>query len=324
MKRIIFLALMCIASVICFISCNNSLEEAGRIASMDEPAETFDSAAIKEEVVSVQNQIESIYTNMEISETVQTRGWLSWVTKIVAVVISDAATGIVGTGVSGNAYVGYGCAIAASAFVASVPVENFDFFGGFNSPANSNGGLLEMNDEDTALPFTLPNESITGFANTFADSIGYYHNLVIMNMAESISSQDSITSDFIINLTVNQLNQYFDFNVSEVQSSISSETALFSFLEENSVNFANCNSISEIFNIWKSHFRSKTDELSLLESFMNGLMVMKVSNNNGDYMSIVLAAISQSNLPLSMKESLYRAFIVGNASYQLWNTEEEL
>lgn len=46
-------------------------------------------------------------------------------------------------------------------------------------------------------------------------------------------------------------------------------------------------------------------------------------NPTQEYMQKVLLIINNSSLDEELKQDLRNAFIIGNASYQLWNTEEK-
>lgn len=46
-----------------------------------------------------------------------------------------------------------------------------------------------------------------------------------------------------------------------------------------------------------------------------------VVDNNGEFMNRALIIVDKSSLDEITKNNLRNAFIVGNASYQLWNTE---
>lgn len=65
----------------------------------------------------------------------------------------------------------------------------------------------------------------------------------------------------------------------------------------------------------------KKNELNLLESFLQGISKVDATMNNGIYLEKVLNIIDTSNLNDDFKQDLRNGFIVGNASYQLWEEQ---
>lgn len=81
-------------------------------------------------------------------------------------------------------------------------------------------------------------------------------------------------------------------------------------------------SLHSAINVWKEHYPEQSDKLNVLETFFEGISNLNVDENDGDYFNRVLELISTSSLDEDTKQSLRNAIIVGNASYQLWNTDE--
>ena len=73
---------------------------------------------------------------------------------------------------------------------------------------------------------------------------------------------------------------------------------------------------------WIAKYPNKQGELTLLETFFSGLNNIDVDENDGDYLMKVLKLVDNSELSEEIKRNLRNAFIVGNASYQLWNVPD--
>lgn len=311
MRKLFYLILLCIVTVL-VTSCEKRMEDS--IVGEDH---TYS------EVVELQNRIDSIAVSMSFAPEIQTRGLSSWLVKIGATVLADAVSGIVASGLSsGNVYIGYGVAIAASTLVATLSVDRISFLAGTRATTDNERGILEMNPEGIAMSGVLPIERYTQSLNMQSDSIGYYHNLIIMEMADTLSAMDTISTDCIITLTADALGKYFDVNNEEIKTALNSYSEPYVFIENNYCRFGTCESTSDIIDIWENKYPNRNNELSLIEAFMNGLVNIQVRDNDGAYLSNVLYALHTSNLDAQMKVRLRNAFIVANASYQLWNTEE--
>lgn len=80
-----------------------------------------------------------------------------------------------------------------------------------------------------------------------------------------------------------------------------------------------CESLHEIFAVWKKQNPENDKELDVLEEFFNGIVNIDADENDGTFMNKALDIVDKSSLDETTKENLRNAFIVGNASYQLWN-----
>jgi len=278
------------------------------------------------ELSSIQQQIDSLNQEMFTSTTnYQTRGLGKFFKKFLAVVVCDAVGGLFGNLCFGPCGAAAG-AIAASGFAAIVPVENISFSRTRAVP-NSNLSslrLMPMNSETLALtPSLVPVQGTsTSGLTTKEDSIGYYHNKVLLELNKSLSSEE-----LTINSLVNQVAETTCENYGEPKEHVLGElNSNIGFYEDiMSKQYAvsdQFNSLHDVIQQWSVQYPNHSAKLSLLETFFEGISNLEVEENDGEYMEKVLLIIKNSSLDEELKQDLRNAFIVGNASYQLWNTEE--
>ena len=80
--------------------------------------------------------------------------------------------------------------------------------------------------------------------------------------------------------------------------------------------------MEELISKWKQMFPEKSDEISIIGSFMSGLSKLEAEENDGSYLETVLEIIDTSDLDASTRQNIRNSFIVANASYKLWKVEE--
>lgn len=271
---------------------------------------------------SVQAQIEALNQEMFTTTTssVQPRKSLrSFFRKFFAVVICDAAGGLVGS-LAGPAGAAAG-AMLSSGLAAVTSPENIQYPMAKVASANTSA-FASMNSEAIALSKGIVPVDSTSQKASLNDSIGYYHNQLMLKMGNELVYSDSINkqiADNVITLTASN----YSVPLKEVSSYVESNKTFF----DNITNKGLCStddvqSIEGIIKKWIALYPEYSSQFEVLQSFIEGVSNLDVDVNDGTYLNKVLGIINTSTLSDTMKQSLRNAFIVGNASYQLWNTGE--
>lgn len=163
-----------------------------------------------------------------------------------------------------------------------------------------------------------------GFVAQKKDSIGYMHNLLLTDLKSELTPADLSIDSLIIKVPQTACKYYNDEPLNVVIANLSEKRPFFEkiqCMERKGVD--TYNDVDDIVNDWKSNFPECSEDLNVLGSFIKGLSNLEVEENDGEYLNKVLELIDASSLDDTKKNELRNAFIVGNASYQLWNTEKE-
>lgn len=309
MKKIIYLML----GIVLFCSCSSSepMDEDAKCQNIPENLVT------NQEVINVQLQLDSLNQAM-FAESVQTRfNFRKFFTQIGAVVLGDAIGGMLGL-VNGGAVggaIGAGVASVATAiavFTESVSVESRS--GTNSSPFD----LPPVNNDSISLS---PNIIPGGKDSTAADSIGYYHNYFVMTIKEVLNPEYKDV-DQLINEVARLSCENFDISEKEAAEVLLAKKDFFKDISEvGKKNFESGVDLHKAIEAYKRLYPEQSDKLTLLETFLEGILKLDVSDNEGEYLNRVLEIIETSSLDSEMKQDLRNAFIVGNTSYQLWNVE---
>ena len=293
-------------------------------SSCKEGANDLTQKSIITESKYVSNQIDSLNIALFPDQYEPTRGWKQWYKKIAAIAIIDAVGAVMGTFYSSNPAVGAGVAIVASAAATFIPSDNIYYL----SPTRASddlcivGSLSPMNPADFSLVNLVPENELGNPIPQIEDSIGYYHNLVLLDINNIIDSIGNTTMEAIIDSISERVSIYYDIPVSEVQEAIDSQDSLYSFILINKDSLISNTGNTYIFNTLGTQFPTHAQDFLIMRSFFNGLNNLNVQGNDATYLRYTLNLIQSSNLPSTTKQRLRDAFIVGNASYQLWHSEE--
>lgn len=307
MKKILML-LLCVSAIV-FCSCSS--EEYSETSVHNNNVSQADVV----ELSAVQLQIDSLNQNLfPNTANYQTRGLGKFFKKFFAIVVCDAVGGMFGSLYGGPVGAASG-AILASGVAAFTHTELHT--------SSNRSSLRAINTDTTALsPSVIPITVKNGTQPSKNDSIGYFHNKTLSELNYSMVSERKT----IDNLTV---------KVAEATASnynVAKDTIV-TYLNTNSELFENIrnvklyetsedDNIHVLINKWKGLYPEQSGQFDVLESFFNGISNLEVSDNDGTYLNNVLNIIESSSLNPEVKENVRNAFIVGNASYQLWNTEE--
>ncbi len=269
--------------------------------------------------VSVNSQMDSLNYSM-FNDDVHTRGIKGIWKRLFAVVISDASGAIFGLKFlpGTNGAVG---AIAASGLAAVVGSDRISF----NAPVSRTmmSDSVQMNPSNIALStYIIPSKRGNNIIMSKMDSIGYFHNKVLMELKESLTP-NGFVMDTLFAKVADVTCEYYGEPAEKVRKSLNDNRIFFDKLVRLQKTVLNeCNDIHGLVDAWKKQFPEQRQELDTMEKFLNGIAHLKVEENDGEYLNKVLEIIDNSNFDDNKKSELRSAFIVGNASYQLWNTEK--
>ena len=291
--------------------------------------DTYDSCAKEEAMdapqalnnISIQNaknQIEILNEEMFPKTNVETRGFLSkFFKKLYNIVVADAVGGLMGLNAGP-------CGAAASAILSSATIAIIKE----DRITNNEGGLTRSfcadDSEDngvtlqpttsanTALKDVVPNGS-----TSINDSIGYIHNQVLINVKAR-----QLPSDSLLFLIAQNTSEVYGVESAIVENEVLTNKDLYDIIGNKNVEEDDSNTLEELISKWKQMFPEKSDEISIIGTFMSGLSNLEAEENDGSYLEKVLEIIDNSDLDESTRQNIRNSFIVANASYKLWKVEE--
>lgn len=257
----------------------------------------------------------------------QTRGLWGWLKRLARTVYADAAGGLLGASCGPWGAVCGATISSAIVFMADKigdgsavhpplkPIitrgDDFGEFGG--NPTGTDENYMNIN----ALNYTV----LSSNSGLWADSVGYYHNSILMHLNEDQMLDNN--NSFFLNLTINRICQQADgmsangrgsTTNSQLLSSIS-YSQLKTLLEDNTYSDSFDDFVNEIIALYPEH----ESELEFLKDYIEALCEIEQSQNNGTYAQGVLNLVHNSNISNTAKQRLGNAIIAGNASARLWN-----
>ncbi len=146
------------------------------------------------------------------------------------------------------------------------------------------------------------------------DSIGYFHNKIIMNIGmENLlnASMDEI-DELVLNSTIEVLGvQDEELSIEYVRNN-----SCIAFFKENIGRLNKAETPEEFCNILTENKDISREEVDVIKTYMEGLST--IDNTNGAYTKEVLRTIDESKLEPSIATELKSGVLVGNASQKLW------
>lgn len=315
MKKIIFCAL------VFFTSCSSVDPQISDVVN----SKSVDCHSQAVEMLQLQSKVDSLNRTMFPVDNNQTRGLGNFFKKFFSVVLCDAVGGLFGN-LGGPCGAAAG-AVMMSATAAFVPADNINFSNGLLSSSS----FIKDKYNQTNSKVNLPNVSLKSSVVPKydprikpgpLDSIGYYHNKALIEL-NNIANIDKVNVDTLIFTVAETTCRYYNKPKQEVVAYLNNNKDMFDeVLISKSLMAKDSTSLHSAINVWKEHYPEQSDKLNVLETFFEGISNLNVDENDGDYFNRVLELISTSSLDEDTKQSLRNAIIVGNASYQLWNTDE--
>ena len=257
---------------------------------------------------------------MEVSkgnEQVITRGgWVKWFKKIIGVTVADAVGGIVCSwfGPAGTAAGATATSGLVAAFLDEPVIEIY-------TRSKGDDELFPpMNPDDKSMNNLFPGD-VSDELLTIGDSIGYFHNRILLDIKNENQGQ-KLSRDSILACIAQKTSEFYRVDKNEIKQDFANNKELFDFVAGGDYQSVNGEDLHDIIAAWIAKYPNKQGELTLLETFFSGLNNIDVDENDGDYLMKVLKLVDNSELSEEIKRNLRNAFIVGNASYQLWNVPD--
>lgn len=232
--------------------------------------------------------------------------------KVKFVIVSDAVGAIFGGLVGSVPGAAAGAAIASGAAIGVAIQADVDISS--TQPQQS----IQMNDEEIALSsFLLPTSTESDIICP-EDSIGYNHNLILLAM-DGVEPREFNNLENIIDKVAEIASCNYNIPKSTILLQINNNKLHYHNISNTLTNVINDNqTLDGYFSNLIGIYPEQASKLKILQKFVDGLFNMEVQNNKGDYLMQALAIIDQSALDTDTKLDLRNAFIVGNASNQLW------
>lgn len=300
--------LLLIVGIIMVSSCS-STEEIDQIEPQTYQAYDTD----RQELVEFQVKLDSLNQQMFPNQNIETRGFKDFFKKFVAVVISDAVGGMFGAS-AGPAGAAAG-AILSSAIAAFVPAESISFLS-TDDPYDTD---VNVNLPEIALGTNLvPSTPSPTGSDAIEDSIGYYHNFVLHALNNNLP-EGPVDLDTLIEKVADLTYVSYHTTQKAVIDNLKANQPQFEKITGIMPNVGLYDDLHTMMRGFIRQFPGQAQELSVLETFLEGLINIEVTDNNGEYLNAALELLNNSSMNAKIKQSLRNALIVGNASYQLWD-----
>lgn len=281
------------------------------------------SQIINHDVAAAQAQIDSL-NHVIFPEQIQTRGFFkNFFKKFVAIVVSDAVGGLFGFTYGNGLGAAIGAVMASSA-AALTPVEDISLFTRSDN-LEQTYKFIPMNSCELSLDSSLLPALQDGQADRCSkeDSIGFYHNMILLKLAELNEDGYSNFND-LKQAIAKEGTKIYNISENVILDNLNQNDRIYKaiFSKMNDTTTENV-SLDDIFSFYIGLFPERSDELSLLKTFFNGLGKKEEIPNKGEYLNKVLKIIEESSMSSDTKRDLRNSVIVANASYQLWNVQEK-
>lgn len=323
MSRLIFIHLKTmrillfafISMLFLLTSCSSRVE----VNDLPDTSEYYQSSIRQNsELLAVNARIDSLNNVTFNTNVVESRAFFGFFKKFLAVTVADAVGGLFGSliGPVGTA----AGAIAASGCAAILPTKNIGTISRSSDSPSGDSGFLPTNSRDLAMKDLVP-PGLEGGLVTSEDSIGYYHNKVLLDLKEYDDSI-GLNRDVILEKVSLATSECYNYNVEAIRSSLQSNGQVYDKIANGDFSGDRFDNLHALFDAWKTQYPEKYCELTILETVFNGISQLDVTENDGTYLSQILDIVDNSILDDISKQNLRNAFIVGNASFQLWNVSE--
>lgn len=260
------------------------------------------------------------YNSNFLNNAFQTRSFFSWFKRFCRVAYVDAVGGIIGTlygpwGTLAGAALSSGL-VYCSDLVYVQPLPILTRGGGpilEDDDLEELGFLVDMN------PYAMDYVILSNPSGMFADSVGYNHNYILMNLAENnnLTSTDLGISQ-MVNLCCNKADSLTNNGRGNATNSDLLNLMNYYQLKSLCQNLMYHNSFDDFVDAFINLYPQYSYELNFIKSYINTLCNIEQDENDGTYAQGVLTTISNSNVSNDLKKRLGDAVITGNASARLW------
>lgn len=305
-KSFIVLTLVVIALVGVVSSCSQT-----DVPEMEECVENIKPA--DKNYVQLRNQIMELNKENIVASRGSFRDFLK---RLVCVVRADAAGGLVGAIIGPiSGVVG---ATACSAAAAVLPLEAMEV-----SPQQSR---CAAGDEVAYVRVNKPNEALKntvcqiGSSPSFADSVGYYHNRILLEYYNHNTTPSEDIDSMIEGIYAEAAN-IFNVSLQTLYYDTCTAACLDPFFSSKLYQQDEDVSMSDYCSRLKTYYPEYSSDIDVYEQIMEGILNIE-DIDESNYVDKVIAYIQASNISQFHKESLINATLIGNASAKLWKIED--
>ena len=315
MNKIKFLFLL-ITGMIFYSSCSTTDVPVEDEITVNKEVSNYEN----KELTAYQVKLETLNAQLFTSPN-ETRGFRSFFKKFLAIVISDAIGAVAGGSIGGAAGAATG-AILASATAAFIPADRIEIV--TRSEDNPDEDRHGMNDPEFALSHTLIPPNPNKPSNpTIEDSIGYYHNVVLLGLNHTLPSKTVDLDTLIVRVAGLTYNSYHTTQ-KDVIDNLRSNQQYYEKLTRKIMPYIELDdNLSKIILRFKLQYPELVDQLSVIETFLSGLMNIDYVENNGEYLNQALDLLENTQMDSTIKQDVRNSLIVANSSYQLWEASED-
>ncbi len=239
------------------------------------------------------------------NETNATRGF-GWLKRLWRTVYADAVGGIIGAN-----FGPWGAVAGATLFSAIVCCAD-NQMAISDYPMQNTGYNMYADGLNSTVIYTP--------ASIYTDSVGYYHNKILMHLNSHNLLSTSSKTKFIsmINTICSEAdNMYYNGRENTTNTTLIRYLDYLQFknLCENPIYATSFETFAAaVANLYADY----EVEMNFLATYVNVLCNIEQSQNDGSYAEGVLDIINNSNVDNDMKKRLGDAVITGNASARLW------
>lgn|GEM_PF-1650998 len=293
MKKIFFIVSITLATITAFSCSNDETETANNDHSATEAKQIVNLQKLQNDMANLTKEWQTKQP-LAITRSEKNSNFTNNMTNSISITGADLAGAFIGANIGGIG------ALVGGALASGVAYWERERYGnkGFAFSTIVPNNTIIFKDKSTA---------------TMIDSIGYYHNKILMNIGEKRLADAEIEDieELIINSAIEVTGNTTDFNKPELRNN---ECTIFFIKNISRLNAAKttddfCKILSESNQISK-------EEINIIKTYIDGLAT--IDNTNGEYTKAVINTIDNSDINPETATSLKNSVLVGNASQKLW------
>lgn len=171
---------------------------------------------------------------------------------------------------------------------------------------------MSVNSTDEVL---LANES---WASTTLDRAGLMHNKVLVALYNKHGNELLTVPSMQIYSEADSIMQE-ELGIALIPNDIKEEAeALYAEISDV---YESTETIEDFFDEWRALYPAQTNNINILETVIQGMLQLDLTEDNGVYLNNVVQSINSSNLSEENKQTLRSAISIGHASAFLWEKD---
>lgn len=293
MKKLFFIVSIALATITAFSCSNDETETANNDHSATETKQIENLQKLQNDMANLNKEWQTRQP-LAITRSEQNSNITNRMTNSISITGADLAGAFIGAHFGGFGALVGGALASGVAYWERERYGNKGFTFGTVVPNNT----IIFEDKSTA---------------TMIDSIGYYHNKILMNIGEKRLADVAIEDmeELIINSAIEVIGNTPDFNKPELRNN---ECTIFFIKNISRLNAAK--TTDEYCKILSESNQISKEEMNIIKTYIDGLAT--IDNTNGEYTRAVINTIDNSDINPETATSLKNSVLVGNASQKLW------